>query len=157
MPTTRCSCPLISISSPGLRSSFAARFSPSKTSAQLFGKISSEQADGLRGIGISDADVHGQHRGKADDIISPEHPFNLRKIGFFEVSAVARWLEVYASDLNVERVFLGSHDQVRAVGPQFAADLVANVGGDCDHRRSDAHTQGDCNSHQQFAPLLPAE
>ena len=87
----------------------------------------------------------------------PERASNFRQVGFVEVSAVAWRLEIYAADLNVESIFLRSNQQIRAIGAQFAADLVADVGGDGDHGSGNAHAQGDRNAGQQLAAFLPPE
>ena len=100
-------------------------------------EIGSEQGKILR-IRIH-ADTDRQHRSKTHNVVSPEHSFDFGQVGFVEVRAVARRLEINPADLNIERIFLRSHDQVRAVGAQFAADLVANVGSHGDHRGGHAH------------------
>ena len=48
-------------------------------------------------------------------------------------------------------------DQIGADGPQFAVDLVADVGGYGNHCCRHGHAQRDGGSRQQFAPLLAPE
>ena len=119
-------------------------------------KISSEQGKILR-IAPIHADTDRQHRSETHNVVSPEHSFDFGQVGFVEVSAVARRLEINPADLNIESIFLRSHDQVRAVGAQFAADLVANVGSHGDHGGGHAHAQSDRYASQQLAPFLPPE
>src|SRR5580704_16684360 len=101
--------------------------------------------------------IDRQHGRKTHDVIAPEHAFDLGQVGFVEVTAIAGRLQVYATDIDVQRVFLRSDNQVGAVGAQFTADLVVNVGRDRDHRSRNADSEHDGYSGQEFAPLLPAE
>ncbi len=102
-------------------------------------------------------DAGGQHGSKTHDVVAPEHAFDFGQVGFVQVSAVAGRLQVDAANLDVQRVFLGSDDQVGAVGAQLAADLVADIGGHGDHGGGHSHAQHDGNSGQQLAALLPPE
>ena len=87
----------------------------------------------------------------------PECTPNLRQVSFVEVSAITRRLEVYAADLNIQRVFLRSNNQVRTVVAQFAADLVADISRNRDHCCRHAHTESDGNAGQNLATFLPPE
>ena len=51
----------------------------------------------------------------------------------------------------------GVTTQVRAVGAQFAVDLVADIGGDGDHRGGNGHAESDGDTGEQLAPRLAAE
>ncbi len=101
--------------------------------------------------------IHGQHRRKPGDVVVPERPLDPGQVRFVQKSAVARRLQVDAADFHVERVFLRSHNQVCANRAQFAIDLVANVGGNPNHRSSHSNAQGDGRAGQQFASLLAPE
>ncbi len=121
--------------------------------SELPRKIRSQQCDLLlRGQGY----IYRQHGRKTHDVVAPEHALDFGQVGLVEVSAIAGRLQVYATDIDVQRVFLRSDDQVGAVGAQFAADLVANVGRDRDHRSRNADSEHDGYAGQEFAPLLPA-
>ena len=87
----------------------------------------------------------------------PEDAFNLGQFGFVEELTFARRLEVDATHFHVERVVLGSDQKVGAKGAQFAVYLVADVGGDGNHRRSHSHAQRNGRAGQEFAALLAAE
>ncbi len=104
-----------------------------------------------------DRSIHGQHRREADNIVPPECSPDLWQVGFVKKVAITRRLQIDAANLNVDRVFLRCNQQIRAVGAQLPADLVADVGRHCDHRSGNRDTQGDSDSSQQFAPLLPPE
>ncbi len=107
--------------------------------SELLREICSEQSEILRISVITHADAYWQHGREAHDIVMPERASDLGQVGFIEISAVARRLEINPADLNIEGIFLWSHDQVRAIGAQFATDLVANVGRNGDHRGGHAH------------------
>ena len=87
----------------------------------------------------------------------PESAFDFRQVGFVQESAIARRLQVDAANFHVQRIFLRSYQKVCADGAQLAINLVANIGGDRNHRRSHGHAQRDGRARQQFAPLLPPE
>src|ERR1700730_5568277 len=118
------------------------------------GEICSQQGQVLF---VAQSYAHRQHGRKTYDIVTPEHALDLGKVCFVEVGAVAGRLQIDASNLDVQRVFLGSNDQVGAVGAQLATDLVADIGGDSDHRGGDAYAQHDGHPSKEFAPLLPTE
>ena len=120
-------------------------------------EVSSKQSETLRISVITHADAYREHGSEADNIVMPEGASDLGQVGFVKVGAVARGLEIHAADLNIQSIFLRSHDQVRAIGAQFAADLVADVGSNGDHRGGHAYAQGDCDAGQQLAAFLPAE
>src|SRR5579872_4953833 len=124
---------------------------------KALGEIGSQKSEILRIGVVTHADAHGQHRRKTDDIVMPERTSDLRQVGFVQVCAIAGWLQVYTADLNVERVFLRSDDQVRAVVPQFTTDLVADICRNGDHGGCHAHTQSDGNACQNLAAFLPAK
>src|SRR5262249_9139235 len=121
---------------------------------ELPGKIRPEQSEILVAVA---ANAHGQHGREADNIVAPEHAFDFRQIGFVQVGAVARRLKVYPADLNVKSIFLRGYDQVCAVGAQFTANLVANIGGDRDHGRGYSDAQRDRDAGKCFPPLLSPE
>ena len=79
------------------------------------------------------------------------------QVGFVEKRAVARRLQVDAAYFHIERVFLRSDDEIRAVAAQFAVDLVADVGGDGDHGGRDRYAQRDRNPREQLAARLAAK
>ena len=60
--------------------------------------------------------------------------FDFGQVRFAEKRAISRRLEIYPANFHVERIFLRSYDQVGANGAQFTVDLVADIGGDGDHR-----------------------
>src|SRR5580692_1102633 len=87
----------------------------------------------------------------------PERPLDLRQVGLVQESAVTGRFEVDAANLYIKRVFLRSDEYVRADRAQFAINLVANVGGDRNHRRGHGNAQGNRRASQEFAPLLAPE
>src|SRR5207253_2738054 len=74
-----------------------------------------------------------QHGSEANNVIAPEHSLDLRQVRLVEVSPVTGWLEIHASNFHVQRIFLWSHYEVRAIAAEFATDLVADIGGHADH------------------------
>src|SRR5438270_8027 len=68
----------------------------------LLGKIGSEQG----GIRASKVHANRQHRSEPHDVIAPKHAFDLRQIGFVEISAVAGRLQIHAAEFHVESIFL---------------------------------------------------
>ena len=107
--------------------------------AEPLGKICSEQGQ----LTVTRVDSDRQHGSEADNVIAPEHSFDLGEVYFIEVSAVAGGLEIHPSDFYIQRVFLGGHYKVRAIAPQFAVDLVADIGGDANHCRG--YTYAKCD------------
>src|SRR2546427_625724 len=98
-----------------------------------------------------------KHRRKPYDIVPPKHAFDLWKISFVEESTVAWRLQINAADLQVERVFLRSNEEVSAIGAHLPVDLVSDVGRNGDHCRSHSYTQHDGYPGQQFTSLLTPE
>ena len=80
------------------------------------------------------------------DSVPPEHALDFRQIRFVQVGAIARRLQVDPADLNIQSVFLRGNDEIGAIPPQLAVDLVADVGGDGNHRRSYPDAQGNGNA-----------
>src|SRR5215831_15001305 len=105
---------------------------------QPLGKISSQDWHTANGAQIR---IDRKHWRESYDVVVPERAANLREIGLVKIRAVARRPKVDATDLEVQGVLLGSHDEVRAVGSQFPVDLVSDV------RRDSDHGSGDTNSH----------
>ena len=104
-----------------------------------------------------DRRVYRQHGRDAGNVVVPEDAFNLGQIGFVEEPTLGRRLEVDATHFHVQRVVLWSDEKVGAKGAQFAVYLVADVGGDSNHRRSHSHAQRNGRAGQEFAALLAAE
>ena len=123
----------------------------------LLGEVSAEQGEVFRFTFALERDIHRQHGRKASNVVVPESSLDLGQVRFVQKSAVARRLQVDASHLHIQRVFLRSHEQVRADGAQLAIDLVADVGSHRNHRGGHGNTQGDGRAGQQFTPLLAAE
>src|ERR1700722_19453419 len=84
----------------------------------------------------------------------PESALDFRQVGLVEESPVAWRLQTNAANFNIQRVFLGSYQQVRTNGAQLAINLVANISGHRNHRRCHRNAKRDGCSGQQFAPLL---
>src|SRR6202008_2554661 len=112
-----------------------------------------DQRSVLRMCGATQCDVHRQHGREAQNVVSPKGALDLRKVGFAQEIAVAGWLQVYATNLDIDGVFLRSHQQVGAVAAQLAVDLVAYVGRDGDHRSGHGHAESNGDSGKQFAAL----
>ncbi len=123
----------------------------------LLREVSAEQGEIFRLTVALQRNVHRQHRRKSGDVVVPESALDFRQVGFVQESAIARRLQVDAANFHVQRIFLGSDQQVRADGAQFAINLVANIGGDRNHRRRHGHAKRDGRAGQQFAPLLAPE
>ena len=79
------------------------------------------------------------------------------QVGFVEVAAAAGRLEIDAADLDIDGVFLRSHEQVRAIAAQFAVDLVPDIGGHGNHRSRHRDAEGNGNPGEQLAPPLATE
>src|SRR5215468_521838 len=75
------------------------------------------------GSGV-DCHINRQHGREAENVVPPERSLNLGQIGFAQEAAIAGRLEVHTADLDIKRVLLWRYQQVGAIGPQLAIDLV---------------------------------
>src|ERR1700722_14561322 len=123
----------------------------------LFREISAQQGKVFRLAVALQRDVHRQHRRKSRDVVVPEGALNLREISFVQECAIARRLQIDPANFHIQSIFLGSYYQVRADGPQFAIDLVADIGRDPNHGSGDCDAQSDGRASQQFTTLLATE
>src|SRR6266496_1370692 len=124
---------------------------------QAFCKIGAQQCDVLEFASLCNADADRKHGRKPGDVVVPENSFDVGKSRFTQEGPIGGRLQVDSANLYVEGVFLWSDDQVGADGAKLTIDLVADVGGDSDHRRGNGDPQSDGGPGQRFAALLPAE
>src|SRR5262249_59070260 len=101
---------------------------------QLFREVGAHQGHVSGFAAACQRNVDGQHRREAKDVVPPERSFDLGKVGFVQKAAIAGRLQIDAANFDVQSVFLRRHEQVRSVGPEFTIDLVADIGGNGDHR-----------------------
>ena len=120
-------------------------------------EVGADQRDIFRAAAVADLYGDGQHGREADDVVVPEGAANFREVGFIEERAIARRLQVDATDFHVECVFLRSDDQIGAVAAQFAVDFVADVSRDGDHSGGDRYAQRDRDAREQLAARLVAK
>src|ERR1700730_1934814 len=121
---------------------------------ELLREICPQQREALL---LAQAYADRQHGSESHDVVAPENAFDFGQISFAEIRTVTGGLQVHATDFDVQRVFLWSHDQVRPVAAQLTADLVADVGCNGDHGGGHTNPEHDGNSSQEFAPLLAPE
>ncbi len=87
----------------------------------------------------------------------PERAANFREIGLVEKCAVARRLQIDATDFHVQRIFLRSNHQIRAIAAQFAVNFVADVGSNGDHGGGHRYAQRNRDACEQLAARLVAK
>src|SRR5262245_34589759 len=110
---------------------------------ELLGKVGSKQSYVLSpGITLNRG-IHRQHRRKSRDVVATENSLNFRQISFIQECAVGGRLDIHSANFNVKGIFLWGNDKVGADRPQLAADFVADIGGNRDHRRSDGYAESD--------------
>src|SRR3954464_6074640 len=113
---------------------------------KLFSEVGSKQRC-VQALAVAhDSGVYRQHGGESGDVVVPENTFDLGQVGFAEERTVSGRPEIHSADFDIERIFLGSDDEVGADRAELAVNLVTDVGSDRDHGCGNGHTERDGGS-----------